>query len=165
MLQYYVKSKLNFSEYFFKIDLRIYEDISFRTMKNLLGEVEKSRTFYEQKSFRLIGNVYNIFLETGEFDLSTLCVEQLVQIGKTAIECDDQELIEVVTVRLNTYFRFALKHGQHHNEPRNLYNLVFHYGQFLGYLMEYKQVDRIRTCIGYFVFYGQQCFNAISRAG
>ena len=113
----------------------------------------------------MIGNVYNIFLENGEFDLSTLCVEQLVQIGKTAIECDDQELIEVVTVRLNTYFRFALKHGQHNNEPRNLYNLVFHYGQFHVYLMEYKQVDRTRTCIGYFVFYGQQCFNAISRAG
>ena len=165
LLQNYVQSKSNFPEYFFKIDQRIYEDISFRTMKNLLGEAEKSHTFYEQKSFRLIGNVYNIFLETGEFDLSTLCVEQLVQIGKTAIECDDQELIEVVTVRLNTYFRFALKHGQHHNEPRNLYNLVFHYGQFLGYLMEYKQVDRTRTCIGYFVFYGQQCFNAISRAG
>ncbi|HIC77087.1 MAG TPA: hypothetical protein EYO89_04380, partial [Candidatus Dadabacteria bacterium] len=45
-----------------------------------------------------------------------------------------------------------------------LYNLVFHYGQFLGYLMENQQVDRIRTCIGYFVFYGQQCFNAIPRA-
>ena len=164
MLQNYVQLKPNFPEHFFKIDQVIYEDISFRTMKNLLGEVEKSHTFYEQKSFRLIGNVYNIFLESGEFDLSTLCVEQLVQTGKTAIECDDQELVELVTIRLNTYFRFALKHGQYHNEPRNLYNLVFHYGQFLVYLLEYKQVDRVRTCIGYFVFYGQQCFNAISRA-
>jgi len=164
LLRHYVKLKPRIPDSFFKVDERIHDDISFRTMKSLMAEVEKSRTFYEQKSFRLIGNVYNVFLDTGEFDLSTLCVEQLSQVGKTAIACDDQQLIDVVTVRLNTHFRFALKHGQHHNEPRNLYNLVFHYGQFIGYLMENKQVDRIKTCIGYFVFYGQQCFNAIQRA-
>ena len=164
LLRHYVQLKPNIPDSFFKVDERIHGDISFRTMKSLMAEVEKTRTFYEQKSVRLIGNVYNVFLDTGEFDLSTLCVEQLSQVGKTAIACDDQELIDVITVRLNTHFRFALKHSQHHNEPRNLYNLVFHYGQFIGHLMEYQQVDRIKTCIGYFVFYGQQCFNAIQRA-
>ena len=164
LLRHYVQLKPKIPDSFFKVDERIHDDISFRTMKSLMAEVEKTRTFYEQKSVRLIGNVYNVFLDTGEFDLSTLCVEQLSQVGKTAIACDDQELIDVITVRLNTHFRFALKHGQHHNEPRNLYNLVFHYGQFIGYLMEYQQVDRIKTCIGYFVFYGQQCFNVIQRA-
>jgi len=164
LLRHYVQLKPKIPDSFFMIDERIHDDISFRTMKSLMSEVEKTRTFYEQKSVRLIGNVYNVFLDTGEFDLSTLCVEQLSQVGKTAIAFDDQELIDVITVRLNTHFRFALKHGQHHNEPRNLYNLVFHYGQFIGYLMEYQQVDRIKTCIGYFVFYGQQCFNAIQRA-
>ena len=164
LLQHYVKLKHKIPESLFKINQQIEEDISFKTMKSLLGEVEKSKTFYEQKSFRLIGNAYNIFLESGEFDLSSLCADQLSQVGKTAIECNDQELIEVITVRMNTYFRFALKHAQHHNEPRNLYNLVFHYGQFLGHLTENHQVDRIKTCIGYFVFYGQQCFNAISSA-
>ncbi|MEE3265608.1 MAG: hypothetical protein VX221_02395 [SAR324 cluster bacterium] len=164
LLRHYVQLKPKIPDSFFMIDERIHDDISFRTMKSLMSEVEKTRTFYEQKSVRLIGNVYNVFLDTGEFDLSTLCVEQLSQVGKTAIACDDQELIDVIIVRLNTHFRFALKHGQHHNEPRNLYNLVFHYGQFIGYLMEYQQVDRIKTCIGYFVFYGQQCFNAIQRA-
>ena len=164
LLRHYVQLKPKIPDSFFMVDKRIHDDISFRTMKSLMAEVEKTRTFYEQKSVRLIGNVYNVFLDTGEFDLSTLCVEQLSQVGKTAIACDDQELIDVITVRLNTHFRFALKHGQHHNEPRNLYNLVFHYGQFIGYLMEYQQVDRIKTCIGYFVFYGQQCFNVIQRA-
>jgi len=164
LLRHYVQLKPKIPDSFFMIDERIHDDISFRTMKSLMSEVEKTRTFFEQKSVRLIGNVYNVFLDTGEFDLSTLCVEQLSQVGKTAIACDDQELVDVITVRLNTHFRFALKHGQHHNEPRNLYNLVFHYGQFIGYLMEYQQVDRIKTCIGYFVFYGQQCFNAIQRA-
>ncbi|MBC8260053.1 MAG: hypothetical protein H8E38_13645 [SAR324 cluster bacterium] len=164
LLQKYVILKPNFPELFFKVNECIHEDISFRTMKNLLHDVEKKHTFYEQKSFRLIGNVYNVFLDTGEFDLSTLCVEQLSQIGKTAIACDDQAVVEEVTVRMNTYFRFALKHGQHHNEPRNLYNLVFHYGRFLEDLAEYQQIEKIKTCIGYFVFYGQQCFNAIPRA-
>ena len=164
LIQHYVKLKHNIPESLFKINQLIEEDISFRTMKSMLEEIENSKTFYEQKSFRLISTAYNIFLESGEFDLSSLCAEQLSKIGKIAIECDDQELIEVITVRFNTYFRFALKHAQHNNEPRNLYNLVFHYGQFLGYLTESHQVDRIKTCIGHFVFYGQQCFNAIPSA-
>ena len=164
LLRFYVKLKPRFPEKFFKINQKIHDDISFRTLKNLLAEVEKSHTFYEQKIFRLIGNVYNIFLEKGEFDLSTLCVEQLSQVGKTAIEYDDHELIEIIIVRFNTYLRFALKHGQHNNEPRNLYNLVFHYGQFLNHLVENNQVDRVKKCLDHFVFYGQQCFNGIPRA-
>ena len=55
-----------------------------------------------------------------------------------------------------------MKHAQNSNEPRNLYNLVFHYGQFLGHLTESHQVDRVKSCIGHFVFYGQNCFNAIA---
>ena len=164
LIGYYVEQKSKISDSFFEIQQIIIEDISFRTMKSLLDEVEKSHTFYEQKSFRLIGNVYNIFLDNGEFDLSTLCVEQLSQLGKKAVENNDQALVEVITIRLNTYFRFALKHGQHHNEPRNLYNLVFHYGQFIEYLIENEEIERTKQCIEYFVFYGQQCFNAISRA-
>ena len=164
LLRHYVKLKPNIPESFFKVDECVLDDISFRTMKSLMGEVEKTHTFYEQKCFRLIGNVYNVFLDTKEFDLSTLCAEQLSQVGKTAIACDDQDLIEVITVRFNTLFRFALKHGQHHNEPRNLYNLVFYYGRFIGFLIEYKQFERIKTCVGYFVFYAQQCFNSIQSA-
>ena len=164
LLRYYVKQKSDISASFFKIQKSIQDDISFRTMKGLLVEVEESRTFYEQKSFRLIGNVYNVFLDTGEFDLSTLCVEQLTQLGKQAIIQEDFALIDVIIVRLNTYFRFALKHGQHHDEPRNLYNLVFYYGQFIDHLIDHNDVDRMKQCIEYFVFYGQQCFNAISRA-
>ena len=164
LIKHYIKLKHKIPESLFKINQLIEEDISFRTMKSMLKEIEKSKTFYEQKSFRLISTAYNIFLESGEFDLSSLCAEQLSKVGKTAIECDDQELIEVITVRMNTYFRFALKHAQNYNEPRNLYNLVFHYGQFLGHLTDSHQVDRVKTCIGHFVFYGQQSFNAISSA-
>ncbi len=164
LIQHYIKLKHKIPESLFKINQLIEEDISFRTMKSMLEEIETSKTFYEQKSFRLISNAYNIFLESGEFDLSSLCAEQLSLVGETAIECDDQELIEVITVRMNTYFRFALKHAQNYNEPRNLYNLVFHYGQFLGHLIESNQVERVKTCIGHFVFYGQQCFNTISSA-
>ena len=164
LIQHYVKLKNKFPESLFKINLLIEEDISFRTMKSLLEEIENSKTFFEQKSFRLIGNAYNIFLDSGEFDLSSLCAEQLSKVGNTAIEFNDQELIEVVTVNMNTYFRFALKHAQNNNEPRNLYNLVFHYGQFLEYLTESHQFNRVKTCVAHFVYYGQQSFNAISDA-
>ena len=36
--------------------------------------------------------------------------------------------------------------------------------RFLAHLTENHQFDRVKTCIGHFVFYGQQCFNSISSA-
>jgi len=164
LLRHYVKLKPDIPDSFFKVDESIQDDISFRTMKSRMEDVEKTCTFYEQKSFRLIGNVYNIFLDTGDFDLSTLCAEQLSQIGKIAISSDDTELVKVIAVRFNTHFRFALKHGQHNNEPRNLYNLIFYYGRFIIYLIDKKQKDMIKTCVGYLVFYAQACFNAVPHA-
>lgn len=164
LLRHYIGLKPSFPDNFFQVNKIIEDDISFRTMKQSLPEVTKTRTFFEQKSFRLIGNVYNTFLEAGEFDLSTLCVEQLSRVGKTAINLQDEALVEVINIRLNTHFRFALKHSQQYNEPRNLYNLVFHYGQFLECLAKHKDINRIKTCLGYFVFYGQQCFLSIPRA-
>jgi len=73
LLRYYVKLKPKFPEDFYKIDQQIRDDISFRTLKSLLAEVEKSHTFYEQKSFRMIGNVYNVFLDNGD-SIFLLCV-------------------------------------------------------------------------------------------
>lgn len=164
ILQHYVFHKAQFPTKFFKISESIREDISFKTMKGKLDEVEQTHTFYEQKSLRLIGNVYNTFLETQHFDLSTFCVAQLNHLGRTAVEAKEFDVVDLITVRFNTHFRFALKHGQHRNEPRNLYNLAFHYGQFIGHLVEFRMVAQVKSCFNYLRFYNNECFKACSRA-
>ncbi len=160
----YLEFKQQFPDSYFTISDAISDDISFRTMKGQLGDIEENQTFYEQKIFRVIGNAYNSFLESGKFELSTLCVEQLNRIGQRAVELHQEAMIDLVNVHLNTHLRFALKHGRLNNEPRNLYNLVFHYGQFVGSLVEHGQLERVKTCYGYYVFYGQQCFDALKDA-
>ncbi len=160
----YIQLKPQFPRDFFRISPKARDDISFRTMQGLLGELEEKQTFFEQKSLRLIGNAYITFLEGGQFDLSTLCAEQLNHIGKEVVTQEDEILIDLLTVRFNTHFRFALKQAQAHNEPRNLYNLVFHYGQFAGHLVAQDNREGLKTCFRHFGFYALQCFNAAPQA-
>ena len=112
----------------------------------------------------MIGNVYINFLEKGDFDLSTLCVEQVGMLGRKGIELKDDDLITMIMVRLNTHLRFALKHGMYNNEPRNLYNLIFHYGLFTNALVEAGMVDRVKTCFFYLTFYNAECFKAVRQS-
>ena len=69
-----------------------------------------------------------------------------------------------MNVNFNTSFRFALKHALVNNEPRNLYNLVFHYGRHAGYLIEFRQHKWLQTVFGHYVFYSNQCFINIQNA-
>ncbi len=164
LLARYLDYKPKLPNEFFKVHPRVREDISFRTMQGQLPDLEEAHTFFEQKALVLLGNGYITFLETGQFDLSTLCAEQLNKLGKRALEAGDEPLIEVVTIRFNTHVRFGIKHGQTNNEPRNLYNLVFHYGEFVRHLVEHNAQARVKTCFGHFVFYGLNCFNACTQA-
>ncbi len=164
LLRSYAVYKRTFPKDFFKISPKARDDISFRTMQSMLPEIEEKETVFEQKTLRLVGNAYITFLEEGQFDLSTLCAEQLNQLGKLVVELGDETLMDLVIIRLNTHFRFALKHGQANNEPRNLYNLTFHYGQYVSYLVEHDRTDRVKTCFQYFGFYALQCFNAAPNA-
>ena len=70
-------------------------------------------------------------MEQGEFDLSSMLAGEVAKIGLTAIESEDEELIELVIIRFNTFFRMAFKHAVGTNEPRNIYNLSFFYGCLL----------------------------------
>ncbi len=163
LLSYYVEHKNSLPPTFFQISSQIQEDISFKTLDSQLEHIEQKKTFYEQKGLRLIGNAYHTFLQTNQFDLSTLCSAELSNIGLSAIKHQDQPLIELIMIRFNTHFRHALKHGQRYNEPRNLYNLAFHYGQFISHLVEANSVENVKTCFFYLRFYTVECFkNALS---
>ena len=64
----YVAHKSLISPEFFKITKAIREDISFRTMiENQFIELEQQQIFLEEKSFRLLGNAYILFLEKDNY--------------------------------------------------------------------------------------------------
>jgi hypothetical protein len=164
LLVEYAALKRELPANFFQIQPNIRADISFKTMQSEMETIEKTRLFFEQKSLRLIGNVYITFLENGAFDLSTLCTEQVGRLGRRAIELQDDDLISLVMVRFNTHLRFALKHALLNNEPRNLYNLIFHYGLFMDAHTCADMIDRVKTCFFYMTFYNNECFKATQQA-
>jgi hypothetical protein len=138
---------------FFVISEQIRQDVSFKTMIGQFEEMQKSATFYEQKGFRLLGNAYIKLIEDEEFDLASLCAFELSECGRVAIENQDEALINVVLIRFNTLIRFGIKHGLKNREARNLYNAIFHYSEFIRYIVGYKNKELIDKSCSYLNFY------------
>ena len=157
-LQNYIRLKKNIAPAFFNVSPKVRTDISFKTMVGQFGEMERNQSFYEQKCFRLLGNVYIRLLEHGEFDLSSMVAGEMETLGLTAIEEDNIELVDIIIIRFNTLLRFAIKHGVRNNEPRNLYNLGFYYGNFIKHLVEHKKIDHVKRCFMYLRIYGVEIF-------
>ena len=157
-LQNYIRLKKDIAPGFFNVSPKVRTDISFKTMVGQFGEMERNQSFYEQKCFRLLGNVYIRLLEHGEFDLSSMIAGEMATLGLTAIEEDNTELVDIIIIRFNTLLRFAIKHGVRNNEPRNLYNLGFYYGNFIKYLVEHKKIDHVKRCFMYMRIYGVEIF-------
>ena len=157
-VQKYVKIKKELAERFFQISPSIRSDISFKTMIGQFEEIEQSHTFYEQKAFRLLANAYMKLIENNDFDLAALCVFELSECGKYAIAENDAPLIDVINVRFNTILRFGIKHGLRNSEVRNLYNALFHYSQYLNYLVESRKMDFIRKSCNYIKIYGTEVY-------
>jgi hypothetical protein len=160
----YVKLKPSISSDFFNVSNTIRKDISFRTMVNKqFDEIEQDKVFLEEKSFRLLGNAYILFLEKDEFDLASLCATELVSIGKAAIDTGDEPLMNSTIIRFNTFMRFAIKHAIKNNEARNLYNLAYHYSNFAEYLIENKFSEQLKRCVFFFKIYSNEIYNHSSK--
>ncbi len=139
---------------FFRVSEKVRSDISFKTLVGQYEEMERTRSFYEQKCFRLMNNNYIKLMEQGEFDLSSMIAGEVAKIGQTAIECEEEDIVEIVIIRFNTFFRMSIKHALRNNEPRNIYNLSFFYGQFIFHLVEHKKIDQVKKCFMYLRMYG-----------
>ena len=72
------------------------------------------------------------------FDIASLIPAEMVDIGVTCLKNEDDTILGHVNIRFNTLFRFAIKHAYKNNEPRNLYNLSFHYSNMI---QEYIKAD------------------------
>lgn len=97
-------------------------------------------------------------IENDRFDIASLIPAELVDIGKTCLEMDDNTILENVNIRFNTLFRFAIKHAYKNNEPRNLYNLSFHYSNMIQEYVKADRVDMATYCYDKFKFYANDIY-------
>ncbi len=162
-IQEYISIKSQLNPAFFILSDHVKNDISFKTLTNQFNEIEVTKTFYEQKGFRLLGNTYFKLIKDNDFDLASLCVAQLVECGKIAIEQNDEALLTLILIRFNTFLRFGIKHGLQNSEARNIYNAVFHYSEFIDKLIETHNLKFIKQSSKYIEIYGTEIFKHSQR--
>jgi hypothetical protein len=159
LMREYIRTKENIiNPKFFAITHAITSDIAFQTLEIQFQEIEESRTFFEQKCFRVLGDAYNKFLNENLFDLASLCGAEMNLIGEAAIHTEDEYLMESIIVRFNTMMRSAFKHGVANQEARNLYNLAFHYSTYIKLLALNNRTELVTKAVKYLRLYGGEVF-------
>ena len=159
IIQLYIVEKSNFNPKFFNLTPIIRSNATFRTYTEAqYMDMAESSTFYEVKVFRLLGNSYIKMIEKDRYDIASLIPAELVDIGKTCIEEKNDTIINNVNIRFNTLFRFAIKHAYKNNEPRNLYNLAFHYSNMIQEYSKSGLIDKTKDCYEKFKFYANDIY-------
>jgi len=159
IIQIYVREKINFHNRFFLLTNIIRSNATFRTYTELqYKEMADSKTFYEVKTFRLLGSAYIKMITNDRFDIASLIPAEMVDIGKTCLEAKDDVVLGHVNIRFNTLFRFAIKHAYKNNEPRNLYNLAFHYANMIQEYIKNDRLDMTKYCYDKFKFYANDIY-------
>jgi hypothetical protein len=59
--------------------------------------------------------------------------------------------------------RFAIKHAVRNNEPRNLYNLAFHYSSLLKGYVDYNKEELLKQSYFYFKFYSNEIYKQAAK--
>ena len=101
-----------------------------------------------------MGNAYIRKMEKGEYELASLIASEISSIGILALELNQEDLITDINIRFNTFMRFAIKHAVRNNEPRNLYNLAFHYSTVMQGFIQHEQKQYLKQCCFYLKYYG-----------
>ena len=159
IIQMYIREKPGFNQNFFKLTPTIRGNATFRTYTEIqYQEMADTCTFYEIKTFRLLGNAYIKMIENDRFDIASLIPAELIDIGETCLEVEDDMILGNVNIRFNTLFRFAMKHAYKNNEPRNLYNLAFHYSNMIQEYIKADRVDMAKYCYDKFKFYANDIY-------
>jgi len=164
LIQKYIREKPGFNEQFFKLTSVIRNNATYRTYtEQQYQKMEEAGTFFEIKTFRLLGNSYIKMIENDRFDIASLIPAEMIDVGKTCIDMDDNKNINNVNIRFNTLFRFAVKHAYKNNEPRNLYNLAFHYSNMVQAYILAGRVDLVKYCYDKFKFYANDIYKNASQ--
>ena len=167
IIQLYISNKSDFNKRFFDLTDTIKSNATFRTYTDVqYEEMSETKTFYEVKTFRLLGSSYIKMITNDRFDIASLIPAEMVDIGVTCLKNEDDTILGHVNIRFNTLFRFAIKHAYKNNEPRNLYNLSFHYSNMIQEYIKADRVDMAKYCYDKFKFYANDIYkNAEANPG
>ena len=69
-------------------------------------QLSETKTFYEVKTFRLLGSSYIKMITNDRFDIASLIPAEMVDIGVTCLKNNDDTILGHVNIRFNTLFRF-----------------------------------------------------------
>lgn len=152
----YINSKSQFHESFFRLNRFVREDISFRTLQEKYDRIEKDRMFYEQKVLKVLNAIYLLLINEGHVDLASLCANELVEVGETAIHKSDPAVMEAVMLNFNTLLRYGINHAVKSREIRNAYNVIFYYNQLVQAFLTARDEARIERCCHYFGMYAEE---------
>jgi len=160
----YMKNKESYDSNFFSATNTIRNNPTFRTyIEHQYKDLEERKTFYEVKSFKMMGNAYIRKMENGEYELASLIANEVSSIGILALELNQENLITDINIRFNTFMRFAIKHAVRNNEPRNLYNLAFHYSALLKGYVDHNKTDLLKQGYFYFKFYSNEIYKQAAK--
>jgi len=155
----YMQNKTSYIPQFFNATDTIRNNPTFRTyVEHQYKDIQDRKTFYEVKSFKMMGNAYIRKMEAGEYELASLIASEISSIGILALKLKQDDLITDINIRFNTFMRFAIKHAVRNNEPRNLYNLAFHYSTLLQGYVDYNKIDLLKQGYFYFKFYSNEIY-------
>ena len=155
----YMMNKDSYDSKFFTATDTIRNNPTFRTyVEHQYKDIEDRKTFYEVKSFKMMGNAYIRKMENGEYELASLIANEISSVGLLALELEQDNLITDINIRFNTFMRFAIKHAVRNNEPRNLYNLAFHYSTLLQGYVDKNKIDLLKMGYFYFKFYSNEIY-------
>ena len=155
----YMMNKDSYDPKFFAATDTIRNNPTFRTyVEHQYKDIEDRKTFYEVKSFKMMGNAYIRKMENGEYELASLIANEISSVGLLALELEQDSLITDINIRFNTFMRFAIKHAVRNNEPRNLYNLAFHYSTLLQGYVDTNKIDLLKMGYFYFKFYSNEIY-------
>tara|TARA_B100001778_G_scaffold284157_1_gene250412 strand:+ start:280 stop:2082 length:1803 start_codon:yes stop_codon:yes gene_type:complete len=155
----YMRNKTSYDLRFFSATGTIRNNPTFRTyIEHQYKDIEDRKTFYEVKAFKMMGNAYIRKMENGEYELASLIANEISSVGILALELEQDDLIIDINIRFNTFMRFAIKHAVRNNEPRNLYNLAFHYSTLLQGYVDYNKINLLKQGYFYFKFYSNEIY-------
>ena len=160
----YMRNKSFYDSRFFAATDTIRNNPTFRTyVEHQYKDLEDRRTFYEVKAFKMMGNAYIRKMENGEYELASLIASEVSSIGLLALDLKQNSLIVDINIRFNTFMRFAIKHAVRNNEPRNLYNLAFHYSALLKGYVDHNKEDLLKQGYFYFKFYSNEIYKQAAK--
>lgn len=167
-LRSYLRAKRNIDPTFFQVSAFARADISFLTIANQFAVVEGGGMLVEQKLLRLLRNAYASMIGSTNYDLASLCAKELDQSSHEVLllanerathpGTDKERLLEFFIVWFNTFVRAAVKDAERQGDVRNLFNLMYYYGQFAANLVRFGRQETLAKVFRYLGIYGEEMY-------